>query len=343
MTVTSSAELTDIPENPCPSGADAFWFDGHDGGQLRAAIWPATVAVPRGTVLLLGGRTEFIEKYYEVIGRLRDRGFSVATMDWRGQGLSARGAANRLKGHIDHFSEFDRDFALFLKVLDERSLPQPFLAMAHSMGGNILMRWLHLADTQAAVAAGLPRIAGLALSAPMVDLRLSTGAMLAMRAMSFTGIALGLGDRYLPGGGDDKAVGTDAFEDNIVTSDPERFERQNATVHANPDLALSSITLGWAGSAAESIDFVQSEAFVRSIRTPVLFCGAEKDVLVSEKQVAMYARRIRGARYVTCAGCKHEILMERDELQTSFWDAFDSFAKDVLAQAAGASSLSAAS
>lgn len=327
--LSPGADLTDIAENPCPEGADAFWFDGYDGNPLRGAVWPATTPQARGTILLFGGRTEFIEKYFEVVTQLRERGFAVATMDWRGQGLSARGTENRLKGHIDHFNEFDRDMAKFMKLVGERNLPQPLIGMAHSMGGNNLMRWLHLADTDAPLAAGLPTMKGVALSAPMVDLRLSTGAMLSMRLMGFTGIALGLGDKYLPGGGDDKAVGLDAFEDNIVTSDPERFARQVAIVKANSELALASITLGWAGSAAESIDLLQSDSFVASIKTPVLFAGAEKDVLVSEKQVAAYARRVRGSTYVKCEGCKHEILMERDELQAPFWTAFDGFVESL--------------
>jgi len=328
--VTSPATLTDIPENPCPEGADVFWFEGYDGQNLRGAVWPATSASPRGTILLLGGRTEFIEKYFEVVTRLRDRGFAVATMDWRGQGLSVRGTANRLKGHIDNFDEFDRDMAKFIKLVADRALPQPYVGMAHSMGGNTTLRWLHHADSDAPLARGLPKLKALALSAPMVNLRLSASAMIIMRLMAFTGMALGLGDRYLPGGGDAKAVGEDTFDDNIVTSDPKRYARQTAVVKANPDLALASITLGWAGSAAESIDLLQSDSFVGSIKTPVLFAGAEKDVLVSEKQVASYARHVRGATYIKCEGCKHEILMERDELQAPFWDAFDAFLDKVL-------------
>ncbi len=328
--MTSPATLTDIPENPCPEGADVFWFEGYDGQNLRGAIWPAIVASPRGTVLLLGGRTEFIEKYFEVIARLRERGFAVATMDWRGQGLSVRGTKNRLKGHIEHFDQFDRDMARFVKLVTERGLPQPYVGMAHSMGGNNSLRWLHLADTGAPLAADLPKLKALALSAPMVDLRISASAMIIMRVMAFAAIAVGLGDRYLPGGNDDKAVGEDEFDDNIVTSDPDRFARQTAVVRTNPDLALASITLGWAGAAAESIDLLQSERFVGSLKTPVLFAGAEKDVLVSEKQVASYARHVRGATYFKCEGSKHEILMERDELQAPFWDAFDAFLDKVL-------------
>ena len=46
---------------------------------------------PRGTVVLLTGRGEFIEKYAtEVVGELLERGFAVVALDWRGQGLSDR-------------------------------------------------------------------------------------------------------------------------------------------------------------------------------------------------------------------------------------------------------------
>ena len=58
---------------------------------MRAARFDAAPDVPaRGICVLLNGQTEFIEKYFEVIDELRGRGFTVATMDWRGQGGSSR-------------------------------------------------------------------------------------------------------------------------------------------------------------------------------------------------------------------------------------------------------------
>ena len=55
----------------------------------------------KGTVCIFPGRTEFIEKYFEVVRDLRARGFAVAVLDWRGQGLSDRARpirANRMFG-----------------------------------------------------------------------------------------------------------------------------------------------------------------------------------------------------------------------------------------------------
>ena len=66
----------------------AFFIKPVDGVNLRIAIWNETSS--KGTILLQSGRTEFIEKYYEVIQEFINRGFCVALMDWRGQGLSDR-------------------------------------------------------------------------------------------------------------------------------------------------------------------------------------------------------------------------------------------------------------
>ena len=90
-----------------PKGGGVRLVEASDGGKGRIAVWPARGGdtpsaakgrkkeKPRGTVLLLHGRTEFIEKYYPVIEKLLQRGFAVATLDWRGQGLSERPVGHR--------------------------------------------------------------------------------------------------------------------------------------------------------------------------------------------------------------------------------------------------------
>ena len=60
-----------------------------DGVSLRFARF-APPAGRRGTVCIFPGRTEWIEKYFETVRDLRNRGFAVALLDWRGQGLSDR-------------------------------------------------------------------------------------------------------------------------------------------------------------------------------------------------------------------------------------------------------------
>ena len=97
----------------------------------------------RGVCVLLHGQTEFIEKYAEVIGELGARGFTVATFDWRGQGGSQRLLANPLTAHIADFAQYDDDLASFLEQVVGPLGGGPPIALAHSMGGNILLRALH--------------------------------------------------------------------------------------------------------------------------------------------------------------------------------------------------------
>src|SRR5437899_3307899 len=81
--------LVSIPANPVPDDVVTGTLKTPDGIALRFARW----APPRGrkgTVCLFQGRSEFIEKYFETVRDLRARGFAVATLDWRGQGMAAR-------------------------------------------------------------------------------------------------------------------------------------------------------------------------------------------------------------------------------------------------------------
>ena len=111
-----------------------------DNKKIRLAYWKVINDHKNsaGTILLQHGHNEFIEKYYEVISEFIDRGYAVAMMDWRGQGLSSRVARNKKIGHIDNFKTYDQDF---LKVMNEyfkHHCPRPFIGFGHSMGGCLL-------------------------------------------------------------------------------------------------------------------------------------------------------------------------------------------------------------
>src|SRR5438445_13501933 len=84
-----SMKLVSIPANPVPDGAVTGMLKTPDGVSIRFARWPPPPG-RKGTVCIFNGRTEFIEKYFEVARELHARGFAVATLDWRGQGLSER-------------------------------------------------------------------------------------------------------------------------------------------------------------------------------------------------------------------------------------------------------------
>jgi len=117
-----------------PQGGQAVWRTAADGTRIRTAVWHGS---GDKTVLIFPGRTEFIEKYGDVIARLLDRGYSVAIIDWRGQGLSDRHPNKRDMGWVKEFSEYQLDVAELLGTVKDAGLPDPYALIAHSMGGAI--------------------------------------------------------------------------------------------------------------------------------------------------------------------------------------------------------------
>src|SRR5664279_1192035 len=124
-------DLFGIEGNPIPDGATVGTVVAADGVRIRFARWRATQRRGQGTVLVLQGRGEAIEKYFEVIGDLRKRGFAVATFDWRGQGGSERHLRNAMKAHVDSFAEYDRDLEAFTQHVLLPDCPPPYFALAH--------------------------------------------------------------------------------------------------------------------------------------------------------------------------------------------------------------------
>ena len=115
----------------------------------------------RGTVLICTGRSEFIEKYFDVVEELLGRGFAVVIFDWRGQGLSDRSLRNRQKGHVVHFRDYGRDLESVVAQILEPFSPKPWFCLAHSMGGAIALTY----------AADHPKLFDrLVLSAPMIEI-----------------------------------------------------------------------------------------------------------------------------------------------------------------------------
>ena len=314
--MAEAAPLVEIPEAPIPVGAAAEWIQGAGGTRLRAALFPAA-GPARGSVVLSGGRTEPIEKYFEVIGELQGRGFTVLAHDWRGQGLSQRALPDRLRGHAQGFQAFLDDFRALLAAFELR-LPKPWIALGHSMGGCLTL--LALAHGEA------PRFAAAALSAPMLGLQLPLP-LAATKALA--GVLCAIGRRtgyvFLQEGSPFDA----AFEGNRLTHDERRFLRHRHQIQACPDLALGNVTWGWLDFALKAMAEVADPRRLAAVTIPVLVVSAEADQIVEVAAQARAAGRLPDARHLVVPGARHELLMETDDRRAVFWAAFDALAQRV--------------
>ena len=305
-----SAPLVDTPDAPIPAGAEPGWFVGASGGKLRAALFTPSGRT-RGSVVLSGGRTEPIEKYFETIQDFMDRGFVVLAHDWRGQGLSLRELPDRLKGHAKGYKSFLEDFRCLLNAYESR-LPKPWVAVGHSMGGCL---------TLLALANGERRFSSAVLCAPMLGLKFGTISPGVAGAMLRLNLMLGRSGRYVMG--QPGLPFDDTFEGNALTHDPVRFARYRAQVRANPDIALGSPTWGWLDFALKATSFLAHPDRLRGVTIPVEIVSAAEDHLVDNAGQAAAARNLPQGRLITVPGAYHEILMETDDMRNFFMRVFD--------------------
>lgn len=289
----------------------AEWVSGAGGSRLRAALFPVS-GTPRGSVIVNPGRTEPIEKYFEVAGELNARGFAVLVHDWRGQGLSDRLLPNRRLGHAVGPDDFLVDLSAVIAAFEPR-LPKPWLTLAHSMGGCL---------TLMALARGEARFVGAILSAPMCGVLTGGVPRPLARNLAYGLHAIGLGRGPVPG----RDTEATPFASNIVTHDPARHDRYEALILAHPELGLGLPTWSWVKFAFQATEALQYGEGAPRIAIPVTVIAAAEDNIVDNAATRRVAARLPHGRLVIAPGAYHEVLQETDEIRALFWREFDAMA-----------------
>ena len=308
-------KLTAIASNPVPEGARVGYFTTSDKVRLRYGLWPKGKGAPKGTVCLVQGRTEYIEKYFETIEDFRQRGFAVATFDWRGQGGSDRLIGNRALGYVDRFEDFWTDLRCFHADILLPDCPGPFYLVGHSMGG--------LASLYAATRDRM-MFDRIFLSAPMVGLHGMEESLPRWALFAETLSFAGLGRVPMARKGDrrpDEAM----FPDNPLTSDMLRYVRMVETIRADDGLYLGPPTFRWLAAAMRAMVEAGRDSFPAQIKIPLLMLAAGHDRIVSTPAIEQLGLRLRIGRHVVIPGARHELFMENDAIRGQVLAAFDAF------------------
>lgn len=302
-------KLYPTPENPSPPSAECQHVITRDKIRLRAMK-----AVPldvRGTVVIIGGRGDFLERYFETMEDLMARGFAVASVDLRGQGGSQRLSDEIYRGPVRSFADFDEDVRAFMEDVVLPHCPAPYFALGHSTGGHVLLRVLR--DKKWFKKA--------VLVAPLVDVLYGVWPRALAAALVSTVVACGLGGMFLPGAMK-HPMGREHFTGNPLTSDEWRWNRDSGTLEAAPNLGLGGATFSWLHAARRSM---ASVARMKKSPVPILIISSGMDHVVSNDAIWRLARRVPGISLVSIPGAQHEILTENDAVRRQFLAAFDSF------------------
>lgn len=303
--------LHDLPGNPLPANHISGYFTAHDGLRLRYAIFKSDISPAKGTVVLVHGRTESIEKYYETIEDLTRSGLWVATFDLRGQGLSDRTHKDRTRGHVRRFADYERDLELFLEKVVLPDARVPLYMIAHSTGGLIAL-------------SAAPRLSGrisrLVLSAPFVGLHgeaMSAGKIFTLaRLLCWAG----LGNSRMS-----SSSKPPNFTTNVLTSDKIRFDRNTDINTQIPEVALGGPTARWLYECSKAIKRVNDPAHLTQITIPTLLLAPVLDGVVPFSAQEHLARHFRAGQLLSVPGARHELLQEDDRYRQQALAAIHAF------------------
>lgn len=258
----------------------------------------------KGTVIVVSGRTEFLEKYLELCWDFRYTGLSLCVYDHYGQGKSGRMLDDPQKGHIEDFNTYLEDLHNLVIAHVIRQFSPPYFLLTHSMGSTI--------GTQFAVE--YPELVhGLILVSPMFQI--NTGRFLPplvvetiSRALCFLG---GKGS-YVPGGGPFRS--DLPFENNVLTSDKRRFELNQALMRNGPDIAVGSPTVGWLTQAYQAMR--HSRHIGRQLKCPLLLLQGLNDIVVGSSEMKQFCTVTEHCQMISYPEARHELLMEQDVIRS---------------------------
>jgi lysophospholipase len=309
-------DLVLIPGNPPPEGAEVIWYEGRNGKKLRMLYAPEPGNGPktnnvktRGLAIVCPGRTEFIEKYFEVGRDLQARGFAVAIFDWPGQGLSERQHKNPALGHIRSYGVYVDALVRGLEKISGRA-PKTWVILAHSMGGTIALEALRTRKLTVSAAA---------FSSPMWGIPIWFFQRWYARLARFCGV----------GGFPARPPGPpETFENNQLTHDEPRWRLYRQLIEAEPRLAVGEPTIAWVVASLNVLrEFFEPSALDHLRDLPALIAVATEETIVKRSAQRKLARRFKQGKVITVQGAGHEILMETDERRAEFWKGFEDMCK----------------
>lgn len=261
-------------------------------------------------IVIAPGRTEFFEKYLEVVFDLHQQGYSVYLLDHRGQGASGRLLSDAHKGHVDNFDDYVLDLQQFMtEILLPREALAPLL-LGHSMGGAIVARHVQMYPGVAAAAA---------LCSPMLEI--NTGAPQAIIRPLIAGIealfaVLAKEPGYVPGAAGylELPFMKDGKLNNLTSSEA-RMSYFNQQYLDQPSWQLGGPTRKWLLSAFEAMDSILSD--VAAIKVPLTVLVSGGDRIVREEGARRFLKAVEACGRVsvgslTLQGAQHELLMESD-------------------------------
>lgn len=272
------------------------------------------------TIILLSGRSSFIEKQADFMQDMTKMGFSVINFDWRGMGGSTRIIRHPQKVDIDSFDTYLRDVhELIHKVIMPRTKNR-LIFVGSSMGGQLALRYLgdYPGDVQGAI-----------LAAPMLDVYTKPFPKWLAVPMVQLICALGFNEAYAFGHGD-YDPSKEKFEGNSGTRDAARFWTTVDTVKKMPQYVTGGPTFGWVNAAFKSMGKTRSPTYLQQITQPVLMLTAGRDRAVNNEYDLEICHAMPKCSHKIYADSLHNMLKETAPIRNALLAEIRNFTEEMI-------------
>ncbi|PHM23140.1 lysophospholipase L2 [Xenorhabdus ehlersii] len=262
------------------------------------------------TLVILPGRSESYVKYPEVAYDFYHLGYDVFVIDHRGQGRSGRMLDDRQKGHVEEFDHYVDDLAKFIELEVAPRQSHRYYAMAHSMGGAILSRFL--------IRYQEPIFRAVALCAPMFGINLPMPRWLANFLVNQAEPNVKRRNAYALSTGQWRPL---PYFINLLTHSYARYQRYLRYYADYPELRLGGPTYHWMRESMLMGDNLIENA--GKIQTPLIVLQASEDKIVSNRELLAFCASHQNPLIIQ--GAHHEILFEKDVLRAQALNAICDF------------------
>lgn len=274
------------------------YFSSIDGGRIRYIV-PRVTGQDTG-IVIVGGRTEYIEKYGEVICDLEQESRALYCFDHRGQGGSGRIIADRRKGHVHNFSDYVDDLQHFIEEIVVPRHHDRIVLIAFSMGCAVGSLYLQRERNSCC---------GAIFCSPMFGIYTSYLSDSAAKWLTEKAVSCGLAEQFVIGGSRRSSFHK-LFPGNPLTSSRVRFSMHKHYLMNNPELIIGSPTWGWVREALNAGEEAIQGAPLLDV--PVLLLQSGRDRIIDNTSHALFCRRAPLCNVIQVKRARHELLMERD-------------------------------
>ncbi len=301
MAMSEQTLLTEFPKTALPyfqTRSVPQEFTASDG--LHIKYYSFLVPGAKRVLVIAPGQGEPSIKYAEFIYDLKDLGVDIFIIDHRSQGDSGRILTDIEKVHVNHFSDYTSDLAIFSSTVVHPESYEKSVLLGMSMGGAIVADFVRTHPTA---------YSSLVFLSPMFQVNSKNVsdelALKGLEAMEFEGF----GTIYAPS--QTAFDPHDPYPGNDVSSSTARFHIRRELLNLKPEYGSGGGTVHWAIESIKKTIELQSAQKLLQVPTLVFQASADS-VVVPEAEANVCQNNSRFCQLISLKGAKHELLMERD-------------------------------